>query len=124
MRETVMVWIFNNTGKGVFAAALFHMIINLTWQLFPVNGSYYDPRISGLILAVVAVIVVAFWGPPSTPLRRTWMRPRERAAPLQLQTGRGRFLASARSGRGRAGLPCCESRREVEPSAGLCVRQK
>lgn len=59
----LMVWIFNNTGKSVFAVALFHMTINLTWQLFPVNGSYYDPRISGLILAVVAVIVVVFWGP-------------------------------------------------------------
>jgi hypothetical protein len=59
----VMVWIFNNTGKSVFAVALFHMMINLTWQMFPVNGSYYDPRISGPISAAVAVGIVLAWGP-------------------------------------------------------------
>ncbi len=72
--RVVMVWIFNNTGKSVFAVALFHMTINLTWQLFPVNGSYYDPRISGLISVLMAVIVVVFWGP------RTLTRPRQGSA--------------------------------------------
>ncbi len=61
--RVIMVWLFNNTGKSVFAASLFHMTINLTWQLFPVSGSYYDPRVTGLILALVAAIVVAVWGP-------------------------------------------------------------
>lgn len=68
--RVIMVWIYNNTGKSVFAVALFHMMINLTWQLFPVNGSYYDPRISGLISAVMAVIVAVVWG------ARTLTRPR------------------------------------------------
>ena len=59
----IMVWLFNNTGKSVFGMALFHMTINVTWQLFPVGGSFFDPRVTGLILAVVAAIVVGVWGP-------------------------------------------------------------
>jgi hypothetical protein len=38
------------------------MTINLTWQLFPVNGSYYDPMITSLILVCIAAIVVVVWG--------------------------------------------------------------
>ncbi len=59
----IMVWLFNNTGKSVFGMALFHMTINVTWQLFPVGGSFFDPRVTGLILAVVAAIVVGVCGP-------------------------------------------------------------
>jgi hypothetical protein len=61
--RVIMVWLYNNTGKSVFAAALFHAISNLAWQLFPVHGSYFDPRINGLIMAAVAIIVAAIWGP-------------------------------------------------------------
>ena len=55
--RVIIVWLYNNTGKSVFAVTLFHMTFNVTWQLFPVNGSYYDPRISGPILALAAVII-------------------------------------------------------------------
>jgi uncharacterized protein len=55
----IMVWIYNNTGRSVFAAALFHMTINLTWQLFPVEGSYYDPCITSSILALAALVIIA-----------------------------------------------------------------
>ena len=34
----LMTWLYNNTGKSVFAAALYHDMSNLSWQLFP------DPR--------------------------------------------------------------------------------
>ncbi len=61
--RVIIVWLYNNTGKSVFAAALYHAMMNLGWQLYPVNGSYYDPRITGLIVAVVAVIVIVVWGP-------------------------------------------------------------
>lgn len=61
--RVIMVWLYNNTGRSVFAAALFHMTINVTWQLFPINGSYYDPLVTSSITAVIAVIVVVFWGP-------------------------------------------------------------
>jgi membrane protease YdiL (CAAX protease family) len=61
--RVVMVWLYNNTGRSVFAVALFHAMSNLAWQLFPIEGSYFDPRIHGLILAAMAVGVVIVWGP-------------------------------------------------------------
>jgi membrane protease YdiL (CAAX protease family) len=61
--RVIIVWLYNNTGRSVFVAAVFHAMINLTWQLFPVNGSYYDPRVTGLITAIVTVVVVMVWGP-------------------------------------------------------------
>jgi membrane protease YdiL (CAAX protease family) len=59
----LLVWIYNNTGKSVFAAALCHAMVNVSWQLFPNNGSHYDPRIIGLITAFAAVMVTFVWGP-------------------------------------------------------------
>lgn len=61
--RVIITWLYNNTGKSVFVAALFHTMINLTWQLFPINGSFYDPRVTGVITAAVAVVVVIVWGP-------------------------------------------------------------
>ncbi len=61
--RVIIVWLYNNTGKSVFVAALFHAMTNLTWQLFPVDGSFYDPRVMSPILALVAVAVTVAWGP-------------------------------------------------------------
>lgn len=61
--RVVIVWLYNNTARSVLIAALFHATENLTWQLFPVQGSYYDPRVTGLIMLVVAMTVVYLWGP-------------------------------------------------------------
>jgi membrane protease YdiL (CAAX protease family) len=59
----LLVWLYNNTGKNVLAAALCHAMVNVSWQLFPNYGSHYDPRITGLITAFAAVIVTVIWGP-------------------------------------------------------------
>jgi membrane protease YdiL (CAAX protease family) len=61
--RVIMLWLYNNTGKSVFAAALFHAMTNVSWLLFPIYGSYYDPRISGLITTFAAVLVTVVWGP-------------------------------------------------------------
>jgi len=61
--RVLLVWLFNNTGKSVFAAALCHAMVNVSWQLFPNYGSHYDPRITGLITAFAAVTVTVIWGP-------------------------------------------------------------
>jgi membrane protease YdiL (CAAX protease family) len=58
----LMVWIFNNTGKSVFAMVLFHAMINESELMFPNLGSYYDPLLPFVILTAVAAIVVFFWG--------------------------------------------------------------
>jgi membrane protease YdiL (CAAX protease family) len=59
------VWLYNNTGRSVFAASLFHATLNLTYMIFPVNGSHFDMRTGGLVMAGVAVLVVVVWGPRS-----------------------------------------------------------
>jgi membrane protease YdiL (CAAX protease family) len=59
----LIVWLYNNTGKSVFIAALCHTMINVSWQLFPVDGSHYNPWIVGLITVPVVMIVVIVWGP-------------------------------------------------------------
>jgi membrane protease YdiL (CAAX protease family) len=55
----VMVWLYNNMGKSVFVMALFHAMNNVSWQSFPIQGSYFDPRINGLIMLVMAATVTA-----------------------------------------------------------------
>jgi membrane protease YdiL (CAAX protease family) len=67
--RVLIVWLYNNAGKSVFVAAVFHMMTNVTWQLFPVSGSHFDPRVTGMIEALVAATVVAVWG-PRTLVRR------------------------------------------------------
>jgi membrane protease YdiL (CAAX protease family) len=71
--RVIMVWLYGNTGRSVFGAALFHMTINVTWQLFPVHGSYWDPRVSGLIMAATAALIAMLWKPGQQA------RPREAA---------------------------------------------
>jgi uncharacterized protein len=61
--RVLIVWLYNNTGRSVFAASLFHGISNLSWLLFPNYGSHYDPRISAPIIALAAAIVAIVWGP-------------------------------------------------------------
>ena len=61
--RVLIVWLYNNTGKSVFAAALFHTTVNVTWQLFPIHGSFYNPRVTGLTMTCVATIVAIIWGP-------------------------------------------------------------
>jgi len=61
--RVLMTWLYNNTGKSVFGAVLYHDISNVSWQLFPNYGSHWDPRITGLILAFAAAIVIVIWGP-------------------------------------------------------------
>ncbi|MEP7285235.1 MAG: CPBP family intramembrane glutamic endopeptidase [Chloroflexota bacterium] len=69
--RVITVWLYNNTGKSVFAAALFHMTVNVVWQLFPINGSYFDPRIFGLLSALLVVIIIIGWE-PRTLARYRW----------------------------------------------------
>jgi membrane protease YdiL (CAAX protease family) len=61
--RVLLTWLYNNTGKSVFAAALYHAMMNISWQLFPSHGSHWDPRITGLIVVFAAVIVTVLWGP-------------------------------------------------------------
>jgi uncharacterized protein len=74
--RVLIVWLYNNTGKSVFAAALFHAMMNVSWQLFPNHGSHWDPRINGLIVACVATTVTIAWGPRTLARHRNARRDR------------------------------------------------
>jgi membrane protease YdiL (CAAX protease family) len=54
----VLVWLFNHTGGSVFGVSVFHAVGNLCWQLFPVHGSWFDPRLNGLLMGGIALAVV------------------------------------------------------------------
>ena len=69
--RVLVVWLYNNTSKSVFAAILFHAVRNLTWQFFPEYGSHWDPRIVGPITAFAAAIVTIVWGPRTLARFRT-----------------------------------------------------
>jgi membrane protease YdiL (CAAX protease family) len=60
--RVIMVWLFNQTGGSVFGMILFHMTINVTWLLYPVGNSFFDPRVTGSILVAIAASVVLVWG--------------------------------------------------------------
>lgn len=61
--RVLIVWLYNNTGKSVFATALYHAMLNVSFFLFPIGGSYYDPRLTGLIVTGTAASVTVLWGP-------------------------------------------------------------
>ena len=53
--RVIMVWLYNWSGASVLAVALYHAISNVCWQLYPVSGSYFDPRLSGFITLGLAL---------------------------------------------------------------------
>jgi membrane protease YdiL (CAAX protease family) len=61
--RVIMVCIYNSTGKSVFGMALYHASSNVSWQLFPIHGSFFDPRVTGIITTFVAILAAAFWDP-------------------------------------------------------------
>lgn len=58
----VIVWVYNNTGKSVFAAILYHTADNVSWSLFPNYSTHYDPFVTGLLTWLTVGIVAFGWG--------------------------------------------------------------
>jgi hypothetical protein len=56
--RVVLTWLFDQSRRSVFVVTVLHMSANLGWQLYPVDGSFFDPRLTGVILAAVAAILV------------------------------------------------------------------
>jgi uncharacterized protein len=56
--RVILVWLYSHAGPSVFAAALFHAMVNVSEFLFPNLGSHYDPRITGLVFAAMALVLV------------------------------------------------------------------
>ena len=61
----LMVWLYNNTGKSMFSVVAFHASVNIGEVVWPFVGTTgaYDPFITTVLLAIVAAMVIFFWGP-------------------------------------------------------------
>ena len=64
--RVIIVWIYNNTAKSVFACILFHTLLNIGRVLFPKDATHNPlvdyPDIHYSNIAIVAVIIVFLWG--------------------------------------------------------------
>lgn len=58
-------WLYNNTGKSVFAVILFHAMTNICRAAFPTDQTHNPlvdyPGVHYSILAIAAVIVIFLW---------------------------------------------------------------
>ncbi len=61
--RVVMVWLYNNTGKSVFVAVLYHAMINVASVTLPNYGLTYDPLLTCVLVTLGAALVAFFWGP-------------------------------------------------------------
>ena len=67
--RVLFVWIYNNTGKSIFAVVVMHTLFNTVWFLFPRNEDwvtlarpvFYNPTDLALITIVLATIIAFFW---------------------------------------------------------------
>ncbi len=57
----IMVWLYNKTNKSLFAVIVCHTSINMAVNIFPNNGSHYDPYYFGLAV-VSAAIIISYFG--------------------------------------------------------------
>jgi uncharacterized protein len=64
--RVLIVWIYNKTGRSLFACILFHTMLNLGRPLFPADSTHNPlvdyPAIHYSVLAIAAGIVVFLWG--------------------------------------------------------------
>jgi membrane protease YdiL (CAAX protease family) len=72
----LILWLYNNAGKGLFAAVLFHAVLNVGRSAFyPTIGTHYHPAYQAVtysIALVLGMIVAILWGPKTlTRARRT-----------------------------------------------------
>ena len=63
--RVVMVWLYNSSGKSLFAVILMHTMDNVSvFAIFPDNGgSHYIPAVTAALTALVALIIIFLWGP-------------------------------------------------------------
>lgn len=58
--RVLIVWIYDNCGRSVFAASAYHTTSNMSTMVF---AGWFDPVMTGAVMAVMAAIVTAGWGP-------------------------------------------------------------
>jgi len=92
--RVLLVWIYNNSGKSLFAMALSHWTLGLFWSLWPQDNlqkatPFYVPQITAAVAIVYVLVVVYLWGPQTlaryrfgsrNPSNRYWRWLRQRSA--------------------------------------------
>jgi len=58
----LIVWIYNSSGKSVFASSLIHAADNVSWSLFPNSGSHYSPLVTGSLNWLTVGVILATGG--------------------------------------------------------------
>lgn len=64
----IIVWLYNNTGKSVFAAILFHAIGNTGRSIFPGGRSAFETGNAAVgysLVVITAIVVIFLWGKDS-----------------------------------------------------------
>ena len=66
--RVLMVWLYNNSGRSVFAVVLFHAMANTGRSIFPGGRASFeanDAAIGYSIITIAAVAVIFLWGSKS-----------------------------------------------------------
>jgi uncharacterized protein len=63
----MMTWVYNNTGKSIFAAAMFHTIGNLSHELFRIMPTESSRSLTGFVILTVlyfmaAIVITVVYG--------------------------------------------------------------
>lgn len=61
----LIVWLFLNAGRSVFAVAVFHAMSNVSVFGTAGGGTLYDPVTTALVMAGLALALGAVYGPRS-----------------------------------------------------------
>jgi membrane protease YdiL (CAAX protease family) len=63
--RVLLAWIFNNTGKSVFATIVFHAVGNTAMVTLPEieAGNPWGALVHGGLVVVAAIVVAWLWGP-------------------------------------------------------------
>lgn len=73
--RVVLAWVYNITGRSMFAVVAFHAASNIGEVVWPFSGGEgYDPFVTAVLVTVTAAAVTVVWGP------RTLARTRSRRA--------------------------------------------
>lgn len=69
--RVLIVWLYEASGKSMFATIIFHATINVGNFMFPNYGSYYDPFAAAVVIGAAVMLVLLVWKP--VMLRRARM---------------------------------------------------
>ena len=56
--RVIIVWLYVGAGGSVLAPIVFHAMTNVSDFMFPVNGSYYDPFVTGILVLLLAAVAL------------------------------------------------------------------